>query len=103
MTPGQGNNSYVFPGVGLGVLASGTTRVTDEMYFAAAQALGGRVTEDDLATGRIFPPAARMREVAGAVATAVAQVAYAQGLATRPCPADLAAHIRARMYCARYD
>ena len=100
---GQSNNSYVFPGVGLGVLASGATRVSDEMYFAAAEALGGQVTEDDLALGRIFPPATRMREVAAAVATAVAQVAYAQGLATRNRSADVAGHIRAHMYRPSYD
>jgi malate dehydrogenase (oxaloacetate-decarboxylating)(NADP+) len=100
---GQSNNSYVFPGIGLGVLASGATRVSDEMYFAAARALGGQVSEDDLAAGRVFPPAARMREVAAAVATAVAEVAYAQALATRPRPADLGAHVRACMYRAQYD
>ncbi len=94
---GQANNSFVFPGVGLGVLASGAARVTDEMFFAAAGALGGQVTEDDLAAGRIFPPAARLRETAEAVAIAVAEVAHAQKLATQPRPADLAAHIRARM------
>jgi malate dehydrogenase (oxaloacetate-decarboxylating)(NADP+) len=100
---GQANNSHVFPGVGLGVLASGARRVTDEMYFAAAEALGGQVTEDDLALGRIFPPAARMREVAAAIAAAVARVAYTQGLATRDRPADPSAHVRACMYRARYD
>jgi malate dehydrogenase (oxaloacetate-decarboxylating)(NADP+) len=99
---GQANNSFVFPGVGLGVLASGAARVTDDMYLAAAQALGAQVTEDDLALGRIFPPVTRMREVAAAVATAVAQVAYAQGLSTVARPADLAAHIRERMYRAAY-
>jgi len=100
---GQSNNSYIFPGIGLGVLASGATRVTDDMYFAAARALGRQVSDSDLAEGRIFPPVARMREVAAAVATAVAEVAHAQGLATRSCPADLAAHVRACMYRARYD
>ena len=101
--PGQANNSFVFPGVGLGVLASGARRVTNEMYFAAAQALGAEVTEEDLALGRIFPPAARIRDVAAAVAIAVAEVAYAQGVATRARPADLTADIRQRMYRATYD
>jgi malate dehydrogenase (oxaloacetate-decarboxylating)(NADP+) len=101
--PGQANNSFVFPGVGLGVLASGARRVTNEMYFAAAQALGAEVTEADLALGRIFPPAARIRDVAAAVAIAVAEVAHAQGVATHARPADLAADIRQRMYRATYD
>lgn len=99
---GQGNNSYIFPGIGLAVLACGLTRVSDEMYFAAAQALAGQVGPKDLADGCIFPPAARMRDVAAAVAAAVAEVGYAQGLARAPRPADLAAHIRASRYDAAY-
>jgi malate dehydrogenase (oxaloacetate-decarboxylating)(NADP+) len=103
LVSGQSNNSYVFPGIGLGVLASGATRVTDAMYSAAAEALAGQVTEHDLAVGRVFPPALRMREVAAAVATAVAQVALAQGVATRrDRPADVAAYVRARMYRPTY-
>jgi malate dehydrogenase (oxaloacetate-decarboxylating)(NADP+) len=99
---GQGNNSYIFPGIGLAVLACGLTRVSDEMYFAAAQALAGQVGPEDLARACIFPPAARMRDVAVAVAAAVAEVGYAQGLARLPQPADLAAHIRAARYDAAY-
>jgi malate dehydrogenase (oxaloacetate-decarboxylating)(NADP+) len=77
-------------------------RITDEMYFAAAQALAAQVTDEDLQCGRVFPPAAKMREVAASVATAVAEVGYAQGLAQRPRPADLAAYIRKGMYRAEY-
>ncbi|TAK80401.1 MAG: NAD-dependent malic enzyme [Betaproteobacteria bacterium] len=71
--PGQANNSFVFPGVGLGLLVSGATRVTDEMFLAAARALANQVSEADLAQGRVYPAAARMREVAAAVAAAVAK------------------------------
>ena len=99
---GQANNSFIFPGLGLGVLASGSSRVTDEMYFAAARALADQVTPEDLAVGRIFPPVARMREVAAAVATVVARTAYAEDFATRAQPPDIAAHIRASMYRAEY-
>jgi malate dehydrogenase (oxaloacetate-decarboxylating)(NADP+) len=99
---GQANNSFVFPGLGLGVLTTRSTRVTDEMYFAATQALAAQVTSEDLALGRVFPPAARMRAVALAVATAVAEVAYEERLATRSRPPDLAAHIRQSMYAASY-
>ena len=99
---GQANNSFVFPGLGLGVLASGSSRVTDEMFFAAARALADQVTPEDLAVGRIFPPIASMREVAAAVATVVARTAYAEDFATRAQPPDIAAHIRAGMYRAEY-
>jgi malate dehydrogenase (oxaloacetate-decarboxylating)(NADP+) len=99
---GQGNNSHIFPGLGLGVLVSGATRVTDEMFFAAEQALADQVSAEDLATGRIFPPAERMRDVAVAVATAVAKVAYAEDVASRTQPTDIAAHIPGSMYRASY-
>jgi malate dehydrogenase (oxaloacetate-decarboxylating)(NADP+) len=92
----------VFPGVGLGVMVSGATRVTDAMYLAAAEALAAQVTEEDLDFGRIFPLQSRMREVAGAVATAVARVAYADGLATRPRPDDLPAAVARAMYVPEY-
>lgn len=100
--PGQGNNSFVFPGVGLGLLICGARRVTDEMFFAAAQALAAQISEADLEQGRIFPVAARMREVAAQVAAAVAAVAYAQDHATKPRPLDLRAEAARVMYEPRY-
>jgi malate dehydrogenase (oxaloacetate-decarboxylating)(NADP+) len=98
----QANNSFIFPGLGLGILASGASRVTDEMFFAAARALADQVTPEDLAAGRIFPPVARMREVAAAVATVVARTAYAEDFATRAQPPDIGAHVRAGMYRGEY-
>jgi len=100
--PRQGNNSYIFPGVGLGAIACGARRVSDEMFLAAADALAAQVTEGDLAQGSLYPPLAAIRDVSVRLATAVAQVAYRQGLARVPQPADLAAHIRAGMYEPRY-
>ena len=100
--PGQANNSYIFPGVGLGLMVSGATRVTDAMFFAAANTLAGMVTEADLQVGRVFPPQTRMREVAVAVATAVAGVAWDAGLTKKPRPADLCAAIASAMYQPAY-
>ncbi len=102
-SPGQANNSYVFPGVGLGLLLSGARRVTDEMLFAAAGALADQVSEADLEQGRAFPVAAHMREVAMAVSVAVAAVAYAQGHSTIPQPADLRAAAARFMYSPEYS
>ncbi len=96
--PGQANNAYIFPGVGLGVIASGARFVTDEMFSAAARALANTVGEDDLAQGRIFPPLSKIREVSAAIASAVAEVAYEQGIAKRPKPDDLPKFIKAQMY-----
>jgi len=101
--PGQGNNAYIFPGVGLGVIASEAARVTDEMFFVAAKKLADLVTKDDLAQGRIYPSLARIREVSAVIATAVAEVAFKQGLTTMNRPADLSAHIKAQMYDPNYE
>jgi len=95
---GQGNNSYIFPGVGLGVVASGARRVTDEMFVAAARALAGLVTPDDLKLGRVYPALSRIREVSLEIAMAVARVAWDKGLTDLPRPADLRAFISGQMY-----
>jgi malate dehydrogenase (oxaloacetate-decarboxylating)(NADP+) len=100
--PRQGNNSYIFPGVGLAAVAAGATRVSDEMFMAAARALAEQVTEADLAQGSLYPPLARVRDVSAHIAAAVAAVAYRQGFATRERPADLLAYLRSQMYEPRY-
>lgn len=96
--PGQGNNAYIFPGVGLGVLVSESSRVTDEMFAAAAITLAAMVTEADLAMGRIFPDLAIIREVSLKIAIEVASIAFRRGLARCPEPTDLAAAVKAAMY-----
>ena len=100
--PRQGNNSYIFPGVGLGVVASGARRVTDEMFLAAARALARQVTDADLAHGSLYPPLAAIRDVSVQIAVAVAEVAYRRGFARGNAPRDLAAFVRAAMYEPRY-
>jgi malate dehydrogenase (oxaloacetate-decarboxylating)(NADP+) len=101
--PAQGNNVYIFPGVGLGVIASGARHVTDEMFFAAAKTLAREVAADDLEQGRVYPPLARIREVSASIAAAVAEEAYRSELATTPRPDDLTAYIRSLMYEPRYQ
>jgi malate dehydrogenase (oxaloacetate-decarboxylating)(NADP+) len=98
----QGNNSYIFPGVGLGVIVSRATRVTDEMFMAAAQSLAHDVTDTDLAQGSLYPPLADIRAVSAHIAAAVARVAYERKLAAGPAPADLLAFVKSRMYEPRY-
>jgi len=101
--PGQANNSYIFPGVGLGVTAARASNVSDEMFATAAEALASLATDEDLAQGRVFPALTRIREVSVEIATAVAEVAYAQGVAREPRPADLKAFIAAQMYDPTYE
>ena len=96
--PGQGNNSYVFPGVGLGVIACGAEHVTDEMFSAAAKALAGEVLEEDLKQGCIYPPLTKIRAVSAVIASAVAKVAYKRGLATKPEPSDMLTYMTSQQY-----
>jgi malate dehydrogenase (oxaloacetate-decarboxylating)(NADP+) len=96
--PRQGNNSYIFPGVGLGVVAVRSTRVTDEMFMAAARTLAASVGEDDLAQGSLYPPLNRVRDVSALIATSVAEVAFRNDLAGIERPDDVLEYIRSQMY-----
>ena len=100
--PGQANNAYVFPGIGLGVVASEASRVTDEMFFVAAKALAEEVSENDLNQMRIYPPLSSIRQVSAKIALAVAEVAYKRGLAQHPKPRDLPGYIESQMYDPTY-
>jgi len=100
--PRQGNNSYIFPGVGLGATASGSRLVTDEMFMAAAHTLAYLVSQDDIEQGSLYPALPRIREVSAHIAVAVAEVAYRRGLATVPRPNDMMAFIESQMYDPHY-
>ncbi len=101
--PGQSNNAYIFPGLGLGLIACRARRVVDEMFYVAAKSLAEQTGDDDLAAGCLFPPLTAIRRVSEAIAVRVAQVAYAQDLAVTPRPDDLPAHIRGIMYSPEYE
>jgi malate dehydrogenase (oxaloacetate-decarboxylating)(NADP+) len=100
--PGQGNNSYIFPGVGLGVVAAQARHVTDRMFAAAARTLASLVQESDLEMGRIYPALTRIREVSAHIGAAVAEVAFQDGLAGIPRPADVKEMVKAEMWEPRY-
>lgn len=101
--PGQGNNAYVFPGVGLGVIAAGARLVTDEMFYISAQSLAHQVTRDELASGSLYPKLDRIRAVSARIATDVADLAHERGLATKPRPRDQFKAIQAMMYEPNYQ
>jgi malate dehydrogenase (oxaloacetate-decarboxylating)(NADP+) len=96
--PRQGNNAYVFPGIGLGAIVARTRSIGDEMFLAAARTLAAEVSDADLAQGSLYPPLARVREVSVKIAAAVAALAWNHGLAQTPRPADIEAAVRAQMY-----
>jgi malate dehydrogenase (oxaloacetate-decarboxylating)(NADP+) len=96
--PGQGNNAYVFPGIGLGAIGIEADRVTDDMFLAAARALADEVSMEDLATGSVYPPLGRIRDLSLSVATSVADSAYRSGVARLSRPDDLRHHLASLMY-----
>ncbi len=100
--PGQGNNAYIFPGMGLGIVSARSKLVTDEMFLAAAHTLAAQTSLEDLQLGRIYPPLSKIREVSLAIAIAVAEVAYRSGLASIPMPDDLPTHIQSQMFDTKY-
>jgi len=100
--PRQGNNSYIFPGVGLGAIVSGTRLVTDEMFMVAARTLAQLVSEADINQGSLYPALPRIREVSASIAAAVASVAYERGLAAKQAPANVLEYVQSQMYDARY-
>jgi malate dehydrogenase (oxaloacetate-decarboxylating)(NADP+) len=100
--PRQGNNSYIFPGVGLALVIVGATRVTDAMFLTAARTLAACTTEADLAQGSLYPPLAGVREVSARIAVAVAEIAFRDGLAQIDRPEDLVELVHHEMYDPRY-
>ena len=96
--PGQGNNVYIFPGVGLGAIVSKAAHVTDEMFLAAAHSLAKQVSEADLAMGSVYPSLARIRDVSALIAYEVAKIAFEKGLAQCEEPEDLMAEIHKHMF-----
>ncbi len=100
--PRQGNNAYIFPGLGLGVTLVRARRVTESMFAPAARRLGELATDADLDAGSLYPPLNRIMDVSAEIAVTVAEVAYREGLAALPRPDDLAAFVRANRYDPTY-
>jgi malate dehydrogenase (oxaloacetate-decarboxylating) len=98
----QTNNSYVFPGVGLGILAAGARRVTDAMFTAAARALASLSPAHRDPSAPLLPPVEDLRTVAIAVATAVARQAAADGVAPAHDDRTLRDRIHATMWTPVY-
>jgi malate dehydrogenase (oxaloacetate-decarboxylating)(NADP+) len=102
IVPGQGNNSYIFPGVGLGIVCTGARRVTDSMFIKAARTLASLIRADELAEGRVYPSLSRIHEVSHAIAVAVAEEVFAKKLNSLPRHDDLSGYIRSQMFKPEY-
>ncbi|HUO09271.1 MAG TPA: NAD-dependent malic enzyme [Phycisphaerae bacterium] len=102
LLPGQANNFYIFPAVGMAIYATQTKRVTDEMFIEAAKALADQVTSAELEQGLLFPPQSNILEIEIKIAARVAQNVFDKGLARVPRPADCEAFIRGHVYKPRY-
>ena len=102
LTPGQGNNVYIFPAIGMAVFATEAKRITDEMFIVAAKAVAEQVTEANLATGLIYPPQSKIFSASLHVATRVAQYIFDHDLARVEPPEDVAALIQSRVYRPTY-
>lgn len=100
--PGQGNNAYIFPGLGLGVMRCGAKRITDDMLIASAHALAETVSETQLAHGCLYPPLNEIRQVSLDIAVAVAKVASETGLTDQVIDDDFITEIATSMYDPRY-
>jgi malate dehydrogenase (oxaloacetate-decarboxylating)(NADP+) len=96
--PGQGNNAYVFPGIGLGALAAGSTKIDDDDMLTAAETLASLVTQEDLNVGSIYPPLAILREVSAHIAAAIVYNAHEKGVATKPKPENILSYVKSIMY-----
>jgi malate dehydrogenase (oxaloacetate-decarboxylating)(NADP+) len=96
--PGQGNNAYVFPGIGLGAIVCGARVIPDAFFLAAARTLAGLVKKTDLERGSLYPPLREIRRISLAIAESVAEKAYELELARVKRPRDVRGTIEQFMY-----
>ena len=101
-TPGQGNNAYIFPGVGLGVITSQARHITKDMFLVAAETLANQVSRVDFENGRLYPPLNAIRQISLHIATAVAELAFDKGLAGVKRPENITAFVQSQIYEPQY-
>ena len=98
LVPGQGNNVYIFPAMGMAVLATEAKRVTEEMFIIAAHAVAEQVTEANLAVGLIYPPTSNILDASLHTASRIAEYIFDHNLAGVARPGNIEAHVRSRAY-----
>jgi len=100
--PGQGNNAYVFPGLGLGAIYSGATHISDDMLIASAKSLAQCVSQNQIDQGCLYPSLKEIREVSVQIAQAVAASAYKEGLTSKVITSAFTEEIEQTMYFPTY-
>jgi malate dehydrogenase (oxaloacetate-decarboxylating)(NADP+) len=98
LLPGQANNFYIFPAVGMAIFATQAKRVTDEMFIEAGQAVADQVPSDLLNQGLLYPLQSNILETEIQTAARVAKLVFDSGLARVERPSDMVAFIRAHVY-----
>ncbi|CAH6777914.1 Me1 [Phodopus roborovskii] len=102
--PGQGNNSYVFPGVALGVVACGLRHITDKVFLTTAEVISQQVSDKHLEEGRLYPPLNTIRDVSLKIAVKIVTDAYREKMATvYPEPQNKEEFVCSQMYSTNYD
>jgi len=96
--PAQGNNAYIFPGIGLGAIISEAKLISEDMFLGAAAALAAEVTDDDIAEGAIYPRLPKIREVSAKIAERIADLAQKEGVADVTAPDGYGSLIKDYMY-----
>ncbi|MHC1777948.1 MAG: NAD-dependent malic enzyme [Lentimicrobium sp.] len=97
-TPGQGNNVFIFPAMGLAIFATEAKKVTDEMFITAAEAVAEQVTQDDFEKGLIYPQVKDIMKVSLNVAVKIAEEIFRSRLAGIERPEDIRSFIEGKMY-----
>ena len=100
--PGQANNFYIFPAVGLAIFATNTKRVTDEMFIVAAKAVADQVTDQQREMGLLFPPQSNILEAEIQTAKRVAAVIFERNLSRVEQPTEIDSWLRAILYKPEY-
>jgi malate dehydrogenase (oxaloacetate-decarboxylating)(NADP+) len=101
--PGQANNFYIFPAIGMAVFATQASRVTDEMFIEAARAVADQVPADLLSQGSLYPPQSNILETEIQTAARIAKLVFDSGLARVKRPSDMVAFIREQVYRPEYQ
>lgn len=99
---GQGNNVYIFPGIGLGAMAVKAKKLPEEIFLTAAETLAGLISEEDLACGRVYPRLTEMRRISLEIALKTCEKLFELGLAQIERPKYLKQHIASLMYDPTY-